>query len=249
LLAPGLAIVALVAVNAIGFGRISLSPYGNVFVLARVIYDGPGLAVLRRDCPEQGWRLCPFLDQLPATADEFLWGKSSPVMLAGGHKAVSADADAIIRAALQAAPGALVAATWNNTIEQLTRFASGDGLEPWNVQVGRWLEADFPPREVADFRAAQQQMGTLSVPPPLAAAHRAVALAGIAVALALLPVAWRRRHAAFWFLILALLTLPVGAAITGGLSSPHDRYQSRIAWLPACVAFLAMPALARRGPG
>jgi hypothetical protein len=49
-----------------------------------------------------------------------------------------------------------------------------------------------------------------------------------------------------------LLTLPIGAAITGGLSAPFDRYQSRIVWLPAAMAFLTVPALlggARRRPG
>jgi hypothetical protein len=86
-------------------------------------------------------------------------------------------------------------------------------------------------------------MGTLEVPPPLAAAHRVAALAGIGAALLLLPIAWRRRHAAAWFLALALLTLPIGAAITGGLSAPFDRYQSRIVWLPAAMAFLTVPAL------
>ena len=39
-----LAVVALMSVNLIAFGRASLSPFGNVFVLARVIYDGPGAA-------------------------------------------------------------------------------------------------------------------------------------------------------------------------------------------------------------
>jgi len=76
--------------------------------------------------------------------------------------------------------------------------------------------------------------------------HRGVALVGIAVALALLPIAWRRRHVAFWFLAVSLLTLPISAAITGGLSTPHDRYQSRIVWLPACMALLSVPALSAR---
>ena len=43
-----LAVVALVSVNLLAFGRASLSPFGNVFLLARVIYDGPGADVLRR---------------------------------------------------------------------------------------------------------------------------------------------------------------------------------------------------------
>jgi hypothetical protein len=245
-LAPGLAIAALVLVNTVGFGRVSLSPYGNVFVLARIIYDGPGMTVLRRDCPKRDWRLCPYLDRFPLSSDEFLWDKSSPVMLAGGHKAISADADAIIRAAIGAEPGRLFVATWDNTIEQLTRFASGDGLESWAVQAGAWIDQDFPARERIAFHDARQQSGTLAVPRLLAVTHRAVALSGIAAALLLLPIAWRRRHVAAWFLAIALLALPLSAAITGGLSTPHDRYQSRIVWLPACIAFLSVPALLRR---
>jgi hypothetical protein len=243
LLAPVLAMAAMILVNTVGYGRVSLSPYGNVFLLARVIYDGPGMDVLRRECPESGWKLCPWLDRFPATSDEFLWNKSSPIMLAGGHKAVSADADAIIRAAVTEEPDRLLAAAWDNTIEQLLRFASGDGLETWDAQVGSWIETDFPERERARFHSARQQLGTLSVPPVLGATHQGIALTGIAVALVLLPIAWRQRHLAFWFLAVSLLILPLGAAITGGLSTPHDRYQSRIVWLPACIAFLSIPAL------
>jgi hypothetical protein len=222
LLAPGLAIIALVLVNTVGFGRVAVSPYGNVFVLARVIYDGPGMTVLRRDCPDRHWRLCPYLDRFPATSDEFLWAGSGPVMLAGGHKVISADADAIIREAVIAQPGRLLIATWDNSIH------------------------DFPDRERAAFHAARQQSGDLAVPPPLTIAHRIIALAGIAAAALLLPIAWRRRHVAAWYLAVALLALPLSAAITGGLSTPHDRYQSRIVWLPAAMAFLAVPALMGR---
>ena len=254
LLAPVLAVAALLLMNAVGHGRVALSPYGNMFLLARVIYDGPGLTVLRRDCPEAGWRLCPYLDRLPPTSDGFLWDADSPVLLAGGHKAVSADADAIIRAALRAEPGRALRALWDNTLEQLVRFDSGDGLEAWPAQVDPRIEADFPPREREAYRNARQQREALAVPPPLAAMHRAVALAGIAAALLLLPRAWRLRReetgrAAAGFLAMALLTLPLSAAITGGLSMPHDRYQSRVAWLPACVALLGLPALfPRRRP-
>ena len=152
LLAPGLAVAAMVSVNAVGFGRVSLSPYGNVFLLARVIYDGPGMMVMRRDCPRRHWRLCPFLDRFPAAENDFLWDKAGPIVLAGSHKAVSADAGAIIRAAIVAQPARLLAAAWGNTLEQLTRFASGDGLRSWVLPAGTWIDADFPPRERAAFQ-------------------------------------------------------------------------------------------------
>jgi hypothetical protein len=71
-----------------------------------------------------------------------------------------------------------------------------------------------------------------------------VALIGVAVCCAVLPVALRRRHRVAGFLALVLLALPVNALITGGLSGPHDRYQSRVMWLPPLLAALAIPALA-----
>jgi hypothetical protein len=61
-----LAVAALMSVNLAAFGRASLAPFGNVFLLARVIYDGPGMDVLRRDCPAAGWRLCPFVESMPS---------------------------------------------------------------------------------------------------------------------------------------------------------------------------------------
>lgn len=245
--APGvIAVAALFAVNVVGHGRLTISPFGNVFVLARIIYDGPGMGVLRRDCPAAGWRLCPFLDRFPPTSDEFLWRSDSPIVLAGGHKAVSAEADAIIAAALRAEPGTELRAVLRNATEQLGRFASGDGLEPWPVEVTPWIERDFPPAERAAYASGLQARGKLVLPPWLATLHAAVVLAGVAGCLLLVPAALQRRHAAAPFLLVTLVVLPASALITGALSTPHDRYQSRIMWLPPFVAALSAAALIRR---
>ncbi len=240
MLPPAFAIAALVAVNLAGHGRAAIAPFGQVFLLARVIYDGPGLAVLRRDCPEAGWRLCPYRDRLPPTSDDFLWQADSPIVLAGGHKTIAAEANAIIAAAILSAPGQEARATLANAAEQITRFASGDGLESWPNQVTPWIARDFPPREAAAYAAGLQANGRLAVPSWLGALHQLIALTGIAVAAILLPLTWRRDRRAAHGLLIALLVLPLSAAITGGLSTPHDRYQSRIAWIPAWIAALSL---------
>ena len=245
-LPPAIAITALIAVNLAGHGRAAISPFGNVFLLARVIYDGPGLAVLQRDCPASGWRLCPWRDQLPPTSDDFLWQPNSPIILSGGHKVISAEAGAIISAALWQAPGLEARAALANAAEQLTRFDSGDGLEPWPQQVTTWIERDFPAWESATYAASRQARGLLAIPPWLGQLHRAVAITGILASLVLLPLTTRRHAAAAKLLLVVLIALPLSAAITGGLSTPHDRYQSRIIWLPAWVAFLSAGALAAR---
>ena len=190
---PALAVIAACTVNLAAYGRISTAPFGNVFLLARVIYDGPGMAVLRRDCPTVQWRLCPFLGRFPPTSDDFLWDTESPLRLAGGPKLVSSDAGAIITAALLADPAGEVRAALGNTLEQLTRFASGDGLVPWPAEVSPWIEQDFPPRERAAYASARQQTGTLSVPSMISWLHTITALGGVIVCVILLPVAFRRR--------------------------------------------------------
>jgi hypothetical protein len=245
-LPPALAVLGLCTVNLAAHGRFAVSPYGNVFLLARVIYDGPGMAVLRRDCPAAHWLLCPYLGRFPPTSDEFLWSTDSPLKPVGGPKAVSADADAIIRAALLADPLGEIRAALGNMGEQLMLFASGDGLNPWPDQVSPVIQRDFPAREQAAYASARQQMGLLVVPPLLVRIHRIVALGGVAACAVLLPLAFRRRAPCAGFLLAVLLVLPAGAAITGGLSAPHDRYQARIMWLPPFVAAVSFASLRRR---
>jgi hypothetical protein len=243
---PALACAALLAVNLAGHGRLSLSPYGNVFLLARVIEDGPGRAVLRQDCPHAGWRLCAFADAMPDNADDFLWRADSPLARAGGAIAVSPEADAIIAAAWRAAPAAMARATLRNFARQLAGFASGDGLEAWPNTVAPAMQRDFPPAEQAAFARSLQTTGSLRVPAPLPALHVAAALLGVALCGAVLVLGWRRDVAA-GFAAAALLTVLVNAGVTGCLSGPHDRYQSRVMWLPLAVALPALSAvLARR---
>jgi hypothetical protein len=245
ILPPALALLGLCAVNLAAYGRFSISPFGNVFLLARVIYDGPGMTVLRRDCPTETWLLCPFLDRFPATSDDFLWTAASPLRDAGGPKAVSRDAGAIIQAALTTDPMRQARATLANMLEQVSRFGSGDGLTPWPAEVSPAIEREFPAREWAAYSAARQQTGSLSVPPLLARLHILAALTGLLCCVLLLPVAVHRRALCSGFLLAVLLVLPLGAAITGSLSAPHDRYQARIMWLPPFIAAVSLAALRR----
>jgi hypothetical protein len=235
-LPPALAVMGLCTVNLAAHGRFAISPFGNIFLLARVIYDGPGMAILRRDCPTAHWRLCPFLDAFPPTSDDFLWTPDSPLNRAGGPKLVSQDADAIIQAALFTDPLGEAHAVLSNTWAQLGRFDSGDGLEAWPMQVSPTIAHDFPPRERMAYSMARQQIGQLSVPRLLAEIHWTAAIGGVVVSALLLPLAFKRRSACAGFLLCVLLALPFSAAITGGLSAPHDRYQARIMWLPSFVA-------------
>ncbi len=240
--APLLAVVALIGANLVGFGVPGIAPYGNVFLLARVIYDGPGRDVLARDCPRAGWRLCDGLDRLPGSADEFLWRADSPLNVAGGAKRVSPEASHIIAAAIRAEPGAELGAALGNTFHQLVLFGSGDGLHAWPETVSPWIRRDFPRFEQNAYAASRQSAGQDLMPPWLGTLHVAAALVGVVGSLVMLPGLVRRRHPLAGVIVAALLALLVNAAVTGALSGPHARYQSRVMWLPVFALLLAAAA-------
>ena len=243
---PLLAMTALLSVNLVGYGRAALFPYGNVFLLARVIYDGPGMDVLRRDCPAAGWRLCGYLDRFPPTSDQFLWQSDSPILLAGGHKLISAEADAIIAAGLRAEPKTELYAWLRNGFTQLGRFASGDELHACPKTVTPWIARDFPPFENAAYAAARQTGNRLAVPAWMQALHAIVALAGVAGCGIVLLVGLRRRHVAAGFAATVLLAVLANAFIAGGFSTPHHRYGSRVMLLAPATALLGGTALSRK---
>ncbi len=237
--APLAAVLALTGVNLVGHGTAAIAPYGNIFVLARVIYDGPGRDALARSCPGAGWSLCAVHDRLPATADDFLWRPDSPLNLAGGPKRVSVEADAIITEAIRAEPGRELAAVLRNVARQLMMFDSGDGLRPWPASVTPWINRDFPRSEQAAYAASRQTTGRTLLPAWLALLHVIVAIAGIAGSLVLLPDLLRRRDVMGGVIVAVLAGLLANAAIAGALSGPHDRYQSRVTWLPVLTLLLA----------
>jgi hypothetical protein len=246
---PAVALLALAAVNAAAHGRLSPSPFGGVFLLARVLYDGPGMRTLERECPAAGWRLCAWVGRMPASSDAFLWAADSPLNREGGAKRLAGEADAIVLATLRAEPWAQARAMLANTWEQLTRFSPNDGMHAWAETVSPWIARDFPRFEQAAYAAARQTRGEAVLPDWVERLDRAAALAGVLGALALFLRAWRaggpgggaagrRGRAGLAGAVLAACLL--NAAITGGLSGPHDRYQSRVIWLPAAVVLLAV---------
>jgi hypothetical protein len=241
-----LAMVALVSVNTLAFGRPSLSPFGSVFLAARLLEDGPALRTTQARCDEgAGWRICGLLDRLPMPANDFLWPTEGPLREAlGGGKAWAGEAREIVTATLSREPGAVAQAAIHNTLLQFRMLGTGDGLNPWPAEHGPepLIEAHFA-EELAAYRGSRQASGALERDvAELSPIHQALAWAGLFCVAVLVVLLWRQpRRAALCAMVLAAA---IGnAAITGALSGANQRYQARIAWLfvlaPAAVLISA----------
>jgi hypothetical protein len=257
---PLLAAVAmLLGTNAVGHGRMSLSPHGSTFLLARLIADGPAARTIAAECPGRGWYLCAWAGRLPTDSDVFLWAPESPVNRDAegrdrflGGALLSDEAREILGATLRREPFAVIEAMARNTIRQALMVSAGDTLPPdhFPAALAPRIREGFPPVETARFEAALQTRGELAqvVAPLLPVAPWALLASLLSAPFALWHAARGGRLMAARFLLIVIVALGANALATGGLSKPHLRYQARIAWLlPFAVAVALLPAAARPG--
>ncbi|HEY4253649.1 MAG TPA: hypothetical protein VGM87_20745 [Roseomonas sp.] len=246
------ALLLLLATNWVGHGRLSLSPHGATFLLARLQDDGPAARTIQAECPARGWYLCAFADRLPMDSDDFLWLPGSPVNRdAEGHARflggalLSPEAGEIVAETLRREPGAVATAMARNAARQLFMAQAGDTLVPdfLEAAVGNRIRDYFPAAERARFDAALQPRGALpGAVAPFLLPHLPVLLLGLPLCLAGF---WRAARAgdlrAFAFLLLVLGGVSANALATGALSKPHHRYEARILWLlPVAGAMVVM---------
>jgi len=237
------ALAALLATNAAVFGRVSVSPHGAVFALARLSGDGLVEPTLQANCPQMHWRMCAWRGRVPTDSDAFLWAPDGPV--GADPTGLAPEARQIVVATLVRDPLGVARAALGNTITQLHRVALGDVLT--RADMGKRVEGAI--RRLLGSRAAQSFSETLQSQDRLAAIGLSLnwfqvplllvgAVASVGVALAGPP---RARILAVCVLVAVL----ANACTTGALSGPHDRYQARIAW----ILLLPGIVMARRAKG
>jgi len=223
-------------------GKATYTPGGPVFIFGRLVQDGLAQRWLAEHCPVPGIKLCGLQDRIPKTADDFLWGDTSPFQDIGGWSG-TADAELgyLVKACIKTYPGAFVWTSLRATAQQMARVATGDGLDEYQPAV-RAVFTDLLPRTAGPFNAAHQQQGQITQPlfDALNTVH--VPIAHLSVLGLLIVVGWglrARRHDLAGLALFTLVALLGNAFICGALSNPHDRYQSRLVWLATLVVGMA----------
>ena len=232
------ALLAIVTSNFARTGDVFVSRAGPAFVFGRLLQDGIVKQVLDDTCPESGYRLCAYKDVLPTSADDYLWGATSPFLNLGGFEGSAAESRSIIADSLRRYPLAHVRTAVADTARQLTSFATGDGIEPQQIVLMPIL-TQFTPNYLKSYTAARQQNGLIGFT-WLNAIHVPVGFLSLAVLVATLAAAIHKRRGGDWLYLPAfvLLALLGNAFICGALSGPHDRYQSRLMWVASLAAIL-----------
>ncbi|MDP3691633.1 hypothetical protein [Bradyrhizobium sp.] len=220
-------------------GQLAWTPGGYGVAFGRMLQDGIVKRYLDDHCPQQKLKLCPHRHELPATADEFLWGSSVFDDL-GRFKGLDDEMGLIVRRSLVEYPLRQAGAAIVATAQQLVHVGTGEGT---NGLVGHTygIIERFIPSQIKPMRAAYQQHHDIDFP-AINRLHVPVALASMLAVVAIFASAVWRRRLDDLTLLAATVTLALlgNAFVCGVISGPHDRYGARLAWVASFVALIAL---------
>ena len=228
----------LLAANFALSGQLAWTPGGYGVAFGRMLQDGIVARYLGDHCPQAQLKLCPYRDELPATADAFLWGNSMFNTL-GRFQGMNEEMGYIALHSLAEYPLWQAEAAITATAQQLVHVATGEGTIGWLPHTYGIIER-YVPKQVAPMRAARQQhwdidfaaINWIHVPVALLSLLLVFAISGRAI--------WRRRPDDLALLAATVSLAMLGNAfICGVISGPHDRYGARMVWIATFVVLLA----------
>src|SRR5580693_3792051 len=149
----------LLSANFALSGQFAWTPGGYGVAFGRMMQDGIVARYLKDHCPEQRLKLCPYRNELPPTADDFLWGHSMFDKL-GRFEGLNDEMGFIVQRSLVEHPLWQAEAAMVATAQQLVDVATGEGSDNWIAHTWGIIERHMP-TQVAAMRAAHQQRGDL----------------------------------------------------------------------------------------
>lgn len=232
----------LVSANHALSGKWTWTPGGYGVAFGRMMQDGIVARYLGDHCPREHFKLCPYRNELPATADEFLWGKSMFNTL-GRFDGMNEEMGYIVVQSLADFPAWQAGAALRAIGQQLLHVATGEGTNGWIPHTYGIIER-YIPAQVVPMRAARQQHWGVNFD-DVNWLHVPVALGSMLALIGLLALALASRRLDDLTLLAATVTLALvgNAFICGVISGPHDRYGARMVWV---ATFVVLMALARR---
>lgn len=247
-----LGVVLTVALNGVAHGRWQFAPMGNYFVFASLQQERLTQEWLDEHCPTpRASNLCQIRDRLGADSQAILRDSTNPV-----HKLVTdsridpqimAEMGYVARSAVVAYPAAFVESVARDTAEQFISFAPLNDLCPEGCSKrGHPLDhylGGIDPTMMDRFLQSRQGRGDIDKTLMRRLVVPMTWTGLVALFIVLVPAFRRRDRALLDMLLAVILALVVSAIITGALSEPYDRYQSRLAWLAPLAALIGAARL------
>jgi hypothetical protein len=231
----------LLSTNYALSGSLAWTPGGYGLAFGRMLQDGIVTRYLNDHCPNPQLQLCPYRNQLPLDADDFLWDDSVFNRL-GRFAGLGNEMQTIVLGSLRDYPAMQLKAALVDTAKQLMMVATGQGVVT-TIRHTYGIMERYTPSVLPAMRAARQQRGEIGF-----TAINRVDVPVALVSMALLPIVAIIGLLDAEFADLASLARVVGlgllanAAFCSVISHAENRYGSRLVW----IAFFAVGLTAWR---
>ncbi len=228
----------LLAANFALSGQLAWTPGGYGVAFGRMLQDGIVAQYLHDHCATEQLKLCPYRNELPPTADDFLWGNSMFNTL-GRFKGLNDEMGTIVLRSLAEYPEWQAKAALAATADQLVHVATGEGTNGWIPHTYGIIER-YIPKQVRPMHAARQQRGHLDFT-AVNRIHVPVALGSMLLVVILFGRGLWQRRLDDLTLLAGTVTLALlgNAFVCGVISGPHDRYGARMVWVATFVVLIA----------
>jgi hypothetical protein len=232
--------VMLVSANYALSGQVAWTPGGYAIAFARMLQDGIVTRYLNDHCATQNFKLCPYRNDLPETADDFLWSRETVFNKLGRFPGMSDEMGYIAVHALAEYPLWQAEEALLATGEQMLKVATGENTDPPTVTHTYGIFRDYLRQQLKAVDAARQQKSFITFG-PVNLIHVPAALISTALVFAMLIAAVFRRRIDDVTMLIATVCLALlgNAAICGVISGPHDRYGSRLVWIATFAIMIA----------
>jgi hypothetical protein len=228
----------LLSTNFALSGQLAWTPGGYGVAFGRMLQDGIVAQYLHDHCATEKLKLCPYRDELPPTADDFLWGHSMFNTL-GRFKGLNDEMGYIVLRSLAEYPEWQAKAALTATADQLMHVATGEGSNGWIPHTYGIIER-YIPKQVAPMRAARQQRWHLDFT-AINRIHVPVALGSMLLVVILFGRGLWQRRLDDLTLLAGTVTLALlgNAFVCGVISGAHDRIGARMVWVSSFVVLIA----------
>ncbi|MGF1477019.1 MAG: hypothetical protein ACFB6S_15860 [Geminicoccaceae bacterium] len=220
------------AANKIGVGEANVIAKRYPITLGRFIEDGPARWHLEAQCDAHRYAVCEVFDEIPRTANDFLWtegglrNRATPEQM----DRIRAEEALIIERASADYPWTTAWVVLDNSVTQFLTFGISDLHFGGEITGDRFETFALQPNygEAKTFKRTVEWV------------HYSV------VALSVLILVWligrRALDRGAWIMVSVTVTgLAANAVICGALSAVTDRYQGRVVWvLPTVVLALLL---------
>ena len=249
-----IAFVVLTLICLLSMGS-ALGKSTHVFLMARLSENGILKKYLDENCNKKTYKICAFKDDLPKSANAFLWEKYSPVYHTGGWVDSKPEYVEIIKGTFSSWEYLVLhfKESVKTTKRQLQFFKVGDGNIAYREGTSLYKRfKKYFPREFNQYKNSTiyQTEDELMLDhfSKINSVHYFITLLALLINFLFLVFHKNKKDIFYWFVIFLMATIFVSNFLNASLVVNAHRFGAKVSWLLLLSAILIVLSLRKKHP-